>query len=81
MNFQNSYGLLAGNKQKSTSHSSALTRRDANDLALAKLEDSAAVQFLHSRLYKGLDPNAGPIEPSLLEEGRSGIASGYDEGT
>lgn len=33
--------------------------------------------FLQSREYRGLDPRLGLDEPSVLEQGRSGIASVY----
>ncbi|THH05897.1 hypothetical protein EW145_g4460 [Phellinidium pouzarii] len=45
--------------------------------ALAKMSDSAAIQYLHSRSYQGLDPRLGQDAPSVLEQGRSGVARGY----
>jgi len=32
-----------------------------------------------SREFKGLDPRYGQDEPASLEEGRKGIARGYEE--
>ncbi|KAI5121354.1 hypothetical protein M0805_000662 [Coniferiporia weirii] len=61
-----------------TSTSNDLTRRMEGS-ALANMSDSAAVQFLHSRSYQGLDPRLGQDAPSALEQGRSGIARGYTD--
>ncbi len=36
-------------------------------------------QFLHQRTYQGLETRIGQDAPSLLEQGRSGIARGYDD--
>ncbi|KAF8632476.1 hypothetical protein AX15_001875 [Amanita polypyramis BW_CC] len=46
---------------------------------LTRLEDSAAAQFLHSRIYRGLDPRIGEDVPGILEQGRSGVARGYED--
>ncbi|ODN78024.1 diphthamide biosynthesis protein 2, variant [Cryptococcus amylolentus CBS 6039] len=46
--------------------------------SLSKLE-SAGSSFLASREFKGLEVRYGMDEPSLLEEGRSGVARGYTE--
>ncbi|KAF8711987.1 hypothetical protein AX14_013182 [Amanita brunnescens Koide BX004] len=46
---------------------------------MTRLEDSAAAQFLHSRTYRGLDPRIGQDAPSVLEQGRSGVARGYED--
>ena len=37
------------------------------------------VQFLHSRTYRGLDPRIGQDAPGVLEQGRSGVARGYED--
>ncbi|KAM5540108.1 hypothetical protein V8D89_006248 [Ganoderma adspersum] len=58
--------------------SSALILRNQEG-ALTKMEDSAAAQFLHQRTYQGLETKIGQDAPSLLEQGRSGIARGYDD--
>nr|XP_019049513.1 diphthamide biosynthesis protein 2 [Kwoniella bestiolae CBS 10118]OCF28443.1 diphthamide biosynthesis protein 2 [Kwoniella bestiolae CBS 10118] len=55
----------------------SLTLRNQN-FTLAKLE-SAGSNFLASRQFRGLEPRYGLDEPSLLEEGRSGVARGYTE--
>ncbi|WRT64437.1 diphthamide biosynthesis protein 2 [Kwoniella shivajii] len=55
----------------------SLTLRNQN-FSLARLE-SAGSNYLASREFKGLEPRYGMDEPSLLEEGRSGVARGYTE--
>lgn len=45
--------------------------------ALSVLPDSAASQFLQARTYRGLETRIGEDAPSVLEQGRSGIARGY----
>ncbi|KZP23593.1 diphthamide biosynthesis protein [Athelia psychrophila] len=40
---------------------------------------SAAADFLAGRTYQGLERRAGMDPPSLLEQGRSGIARGYKD--
>ncbi|KAG6839166.1 hypothetical protein C0991_005310, partial [Blastosporella zonata] len=47
------------------------------DSAVAKLADSAAGMFLQTRTYQGLETRVGEDAPSVLEQGRSGIARGY----
>ncbi|KAK8866169.1 diphthamide biosynthesis protein 2 [Kwoniella newhampshirensis] len=54
-----------------------VTLRNQN-FTLSKLE-SAGSNFLASREFKGLEMRVGLDEPSLLEEGRSGVARGYTE--
>ncbi|KAG1744907.1 putative diphthamide synthesis protein-domain-containing protein [Suillus paluster] len=58
--------------------SAALTLRN-QDGAVSKLADSAAALFLHSRSYQGLETKIGEDLPSVLEQGRSGIARGYSD--
>ena len=41
--------------------------------------DFSTAQFLHQRTYQGLETRVGQDAPSLLEQGRSGIARGYDD--
>lgn len=36
-------------------------------------------QFLQQRTYQGLDMRLGEDSPSVLEQGRSGIARGYQD--
>ncbi|KGB79085.1 diphthamide biosynthesis protein 2 [Cryptococcus deuterogattii R265] len=54
-----------------------LTLRNQN-FSLSKLE-SAGSTFLASREFQGLQPRYGMDEPSVLEQGRSGVARGYTE--
>ncbi|KAI0821748.1 diphthamide biosynthesis protein [Trametes gibbosa] len=56
--------------------SSAIILRN-QDNTLARLDDSAAAKFLQSRIFQGLEPRVGEDVPSVLEQGRSGIARGY----
>ncbi len=36
-------------------------------------------EFYTNRVYRGLDQRIGEEAPSVLEQGRTGIASGYDD--
>jgi hypothetical protein len=36
-------------------------------------------EFLHSRSFQGLEQRLGKDEPAVLEQGRSGIAKGYED--
>jgi len=56
------------------SSSSVILRNQ--DTAVA-LPDSAAAQFLQERTFRGLEARVGEDAPSVLEQGRSGIARGY----
>ncbi|TFK51534.1 hypothetical protein OE88DRAFT_1659597 [Heliocybe sulcata] len=47
------------------------------DNTVATLADSAAAEFLQSRAFRGLETRLGEDAPSVLEQGRSGIARGY----
>ncbi|EPQ53261.1 diphthamide biosynthesis protein [Gloeophyllum trabeum ATCC 11539] len=47
------------------------------DNTVATLSDSAAAEFLQSRSFRGLETRLGEDAPSVLEQGRSGIARGY----
>ncbi|GLB42706.1 putative required for the first step in the synthesis of diphthamide, a post-translational modification of histidine which occurs in translation elongation factor 2 [Lyophyllum shimeji] len=47
------------------------------DNAVATLADSAAGMFLQTRSYRGLETRVGEDAPSVLEQGRSGVARGY----
>ncbi|KAJ3997354.1 putative diphthamide synthesis protein-domain-containing protein [Lentinula boryana] len=73
------FGFTAkdSNARSSSSPESALVQR-SQDNALSLLSNSAAGQFLQSRTYQGLDPRLGQDAPSALEQGRSGIARGYE---
>lgn len=67
-----------GNETVTEETSAALTLRN-QDGALSKSADSAAALFLHSRSYQGLEAKIGEDSPSVLEQGRSGIARGYSD--
>ncbi|THH16089.1 hypothetical protein EW146_g4501 [Bondarzewia mesenterica] len=49
------------------------------DNTIATLKDSAAGEFLQSRTFRGLETRVGLDAPSVLEQGRSGIARGYED--
>lgn len=57
-------------------NSSAVILRN-QDNTVATLKDSAAGEFLQSRTFRGLETRVGIDAPSVLEQGRSGIARGY----
>ncbi|KAI0290206.1 putative diphthamide synthesis protein-domain-containing protein [Russula brevipes] len=59
------------------SSSSALILRDQDGTVV--LKDSAAGEFLQSRTFRGLETRAGLDPPSILQQGRSGIARGYGD--
>jgi len=61
-----------------TSSPSDLIIRD-QDGTVATLKDSAAGEFLQSRTFRGLEARAGLDPPSILQQGRSGIARGYGD--
>ena len=54
----------------------ALTVRNTSS-SLVKLE-SAGSNYLASRHFQGLEARVGEDEPAELEQGRSGIARGYE---
>ncbi|CAA7263747.1 unnamed protein product [Cyclocybe aegerita] len=58
--------------------SSAVVLRN-QDSTVARLDDSAAGQFLQQRTYRGLEVRMNEDAPSVLEQGRSGIARGYQD--
>ncbi|TFY68798.1 hypothetical protein EVJ58_g804 [Rhodofomes roseus] len=71
------YGSTASSEQPSgDSESSAVVLRN-QDSSVAVLADSAAGQFLQNRTFRGLETRVGKDAPSILEQGRSGIARGY----
>ena len=39
----------------------------------------ATGQFLQERTFRGLEQKLGEHSPSILEQGRSGVAKGYGE--
>lgn len=48
-------------------------------LQVLTLPDTPAGDFLQARTYRGLEQRLGEDAPSVLEQGRSGIAMGYHE--
>ncbi|TFK94479.1 diphthamide biosynthesis protein [Polyporus arcularius HHB13444] len=72
------YGDADATSTNETGDPSAVVLRN-QDNALSKMDDSAAAQFLQSRTFQGLETRIGQDAPSLLEQGRSGIARGYGD--
>ncbi|KAG8706963.1 Diphthamide biosynthesis protein 2 [Ceratobasidium sp. 394] len=50
-----------------------------NEGALSQVSTSAASDFLHGRSFQGLEQRLGQDTPSILEQGRTGIAKGYKD--
>ena len=61
------------------SSDSALVLRNQSNTVAKFTTDSAAAQFLQERTYRGLEPRLDEDNPSALEQGRSGIARGYQD--
>jgi diphthamide biosynthesis protein 2 len=59
--------------------SSTVVLRNQNNTVAQVATDSAAGQFLQQRTYKGLELRLGEDAPSVLEQGRRGIARGYQD--
>ncbi|EJU04151.1 diphthamide biosynthesis protein [Dacryopinax primogenitus] len=57
----------------------ALQLRSRSDALQGYIPDAGG-QFLAERTFRGLDRRLGQDAPGLLEEGRSGIAKGYEDG-
>ncbi|KAF5376495.1 hypothetical protein D9615_008664 [Tricholomella constricta] len=73
------YGAGAGGNSQAddvAGGDSAVVLRNQDD-SVVKLADSAAGLFLQTRTYQGLETRVGEDAPSVLEQGRSGIARGY----
>ncbi|KAH8105233.1 putative diphthamide synthesis protein-domain-containing protein [Cristinia sonorae] len=70
------YGGEPQDDATTPSSDSAVTIRNQNT-ALSVLSDSASAQFLQTRTFRGLETRIGEDAPSVLEQGRSGIARGY----
>lgn len=62
-----------------TSSGSALILRNQSNTVARITTDSAAAQFLQERTYRGLETRMDEDKPSTLEQGRSGIARGYQD--
>ncbi|ELU42722.1 peptidyl-diphthamide biosynthesis [Rhizoctonia solani AG-1 IA] len=52
-----------------------------NESALSQAVATAGSEFLHRRSFQGLEQRLGQDEPAVLEQGRSGIAKGYGDGS
>ncbi|KAF9530121.1 diphthamide biosynthesis protein [Crepidotus variabilis] len=59
--------------------SAAVILRNQDNALLKFGMESAAGQFLQQRSYQGLEVRLGADAPSTLEQGRSGIARGYQD--
>ncbi|KAF7329083.1 2-(3-amino-3-carboxypropyl)histidine synthase subunit 2 [Mycena kentingensis (nom. inval.)] len=71
------YGEEKGKAPEQVSPSSSVVlRNQETSLALA---DSAGAHFFQDRTFRGLEARVGQDEPSVLEQGRSGIAKGYQD--
>lgn len=72
----NDVSLLTG---KLRSHLDSDTNEDSSALAV-KSDGTLAVQhgFLENKSWRGLEQKLGEDEPAIAVEGRSGIASGYE---
>ena len=70
--------LLAEFSAANEEGSSAIILRNGEN-GVARLADSAAAEFLQGRSFKGLETRIGRDAPSMLEQGRSGIAKGYED--
>ena len=65
---------------QATPSPSALVLRNQSDTVAAITANSAAAQFLQERrTYRGLDPRPDEDSPGVLEQGRSGVARGYQD--
>ncbi|KAF8517621.1 diphthamide biosynthesis protein [Gautieria morchelliformis] len=49
------------------------------ETAVTRTSESAGADFLKQRTFKGLEQRLGEDGPSVLEQGRSGIARGYQD--
>ncbi|KAI8995264.1 diphthamide biosynthesis protein [Trametes punicea] len=72
------YGVTEEPSVDGDEDSSAMILRNKEN-ALSRMDDSAAAQYLQSRTFRGLEARIGQDAPSLLEQGRSGIARGYSD--
>jgi diphthamide biosynthesis protein 2 len=66
---------------QSTERSGVISLRDSTSSngKMTRILDSANARHLATRSWKGLEQRLGLDEPSVLEEGRQGIAKGYAE--
>ncbi|CAE6438716.1 unnamed protein product [Rhizoctonia solani] len=66
------------NDERANSDSHAVALRN-NEGTLSQAVATAGSEFLHSRSFQGLEQRLGQDEPAILEQGRSGIAKGYQD--
>ncbi|CAE6512824.1 unnamed protein product [Rhizoctonia solani] len=66
----------SGESANSDSHTMTLRN---NEGTLSQAVATAGSEFLHSRSFQGLEQRLGQDEPAILEQGRSGIAKGYQD--
>lgn len=69
------YGDIPNVFNGDSGQSAVILRNQEN--TVSKRSESAAAQFFQQRSYQGLETRIGQDAPSLLEQGRSGIARGY----
>ncbi|KAG8956228.1 Diphthamide biosynthesis protein 2 [Tulasnella sp. 424] len=72
------YGGSTDEGVQSTGNANSLTVRN-QETTVATFMGSAAGEFLQNRSFQGLEQRTGMDTPSTLEQGRTGIARGYDE--
>ncbi|KDQ07197.1 hypothetical protein BOTBODRAFT_167279 [Botryobasidium botryosum FD-172 SS1] len=72
------YGGPQGTSLSPTSGDGALTLRNQGGQLGLRLESPAA-EFLQGRTFQGLERRLDEDTPSILEQGRSGIARGYSD--
>ncbi|KAF5349993.1 hypothetical protein D9756_009221 [Leucocoprinus leucothites] len=70
------YGASQPQPNPISNDTSSLIARN-QDSTVSRLENSAAAHFLQERSYKGLEARLGEDAPSVLEQGRSGVARSY----
>ncbi|KAI0077998.1 diphthamide biosynthesis protein [Panus rudis PR-1116 ss-1] len=73
------YGVSNSESQTQVNADTSAVVLRNQDTAVSVLADSAASYFLQNRTYKGLEARIGEDAPSVLEQGRSGIARGYQD--
>ncbi|KAL4261821.1 2-(3-amino-3-carboxypropyl)histidine synthase subunit 2 [Pleurotus pulmonarius] len=73
------YGAATPDIDTLTSSDSTSVVIRSQDNTVARLADSAAADFLSARSYQGLEMRLGEDAPGVLEQGRSGIARGYQD--
>ncbi|KDQ27431.1 hypothetical protein PLEOSDRAFT_51229 [Pleurotus ostreatus PC15] len=73
------YGAATPDIDTLTNSDSTTVVVRSQDNTVARLGDSAAADFLTTRSYQGLEMRLGEDAPGVLEQGRSGIARGYQD--